>query len=245
MKTSMYGQSETEETVEMIGKRFGSWLVVSEAEPYHKKGFGYRKRYNCLCDCGKEKVVWGHNLKNGVSTSCGCSRIGKPKYSKSPNGKERHEYAISKLSDVYYAMKKRCYSPKSISYKNYGLRGITVCDEWLGDKGSLNFYRWAIDNGYKEGLSLDRIDNEKGYSPENCRWATRQQQNDNKRTSRLLTYNGETKTMTQWARMLGFKSGDAIALRLKRGWSIEEAVTIKKTKSYFIKHYRESKLNNQ
>ena len=219
---------------EIIGKHFGKWRVISEAEPYHKTGYGYQKRYNCLCDCGREKMVWRRNLLSGASTSCGCSKRGKPKYSQ-----ERHEYAISRISDIYGAMKKRCYSPNSVNYNNYGGRGITICDEWLGVDGDLRFYRWSLEHGYSDELSIDRIDNNKGYSPDNCKWSTRQEQNDNKRSSRFITYNGETKTITQWARELGFRKGRVIDMRLKRGWSIEEALTTRSVPPHHIRHKRE------
>jgi len=102
-----------------------------------------------------------------------------------------------RLYGIWYTMKTRCYKEKCINYKNYGGRGITVCNEWQSDFE--NFYNWALENGYVEGLSIDRIDNNKGYSPENCRWATRIEQANNQRSNHLITYNGKTQTLKQWA----------------------------------------------
>lgn len=98
-------------------------------------------------------------------------------------------------------MNSRCYRKNCIAYKNYGARGITICEEWKSNFD--NFYNWAINNGYSENLSIDRIDNNKGYSPENCRWTTKKVQANNQRSNCLITYNGKTQTMKQWADELG------------------------------------------
>lgn len=106
-----------------------------------------------------------------------------------------------KLYNVWYTMNSRCYRKNCIAYKNYGARGITICREWKSNFD--NFYNWAINNGYSENLSIDRIDNNKGYSPENCRWVDRKVQANNQRSNCLITYNGKTQTMKQWADELG------------------------------------------
>lgn len=100
------------------------------------------------------------------------------------------------LYTVWSRMKERCYNKNDAAYKNYGGRGIYVCDEWKNDY--LAFHEWALSSGYEYGLSIDRIDNNGPYSPENCRWATRKEQCNNRRTNLLVTYNGETKTFSQW-----------------------------------------------
>ena len=106
-----------------------------------------------------------------------------------------------KLYGIWYTMHSRCYRENCISFKNYGARGITICEEWRNSFE--RFYEWAIKNGYNESLSIDRIDNSKGYSPDNCRWATRKEQANNQRSNHLITYNGRTQTMKQWAEELG------------------------------------------
>lgn len=115
------------------------------------------------------------------------------------------------------------------NYADYGERGITVCDEWLTFE---TFYLWAIQNGYAEGLTIDRIDNDKGYSPENCQWVTRKAQSYNRRSNHLLEYKGESKTIEEWAALFGMKR-TTLTQRLKLGWSVEKALETpirKKTK---------------
>lgn len=118
-------------------------------------------------------------------------------------------------------MKARCFNPNAISYPNYGGKGITICDEWLTFPP---FRDWAMSHGYDDALTIDRIDNSKGYSPSNCRWATVTEQANNRRTSHFVTYNGETLTLIQWARKLNV-SYPLLFQRVKRGWDFEKAIT--------------------
>ncbi len=120
----------------------------------------------------------------------------------------------------------RCYRKEHISYKYYGERGITVCDEWLNDFQS--FYDWALSSGYSKNLTLDRIDNDGNYEPSNCRWATAKEQANNTRANHLVTCNGETKTISEWAELLGI-THQALSDRLNsKSWTIEDALTVKK-----------------
>ena len=141
----------------------------------------------------------------------------------------------SRLSTIYNGMKYRCYCPNYKGYKNYGARGITVCREWLNKerihtyahnnptKGFLAFQKWALANGYSDKLTLDRIDNNKGYCPENCRWVTAKVQNNNRRSNLLITYKGRTQTLKQWCDELSL-SYAKIFQRLNRlHWSVSEA----------------------
>ena len=118
-------------------------------------------------------------------------------------------------------MKRRCLNKNDARYKDYGGRGITVCKEWLE---FLTFYNWASSAGYADGLSIDRIDNNKGYSPENCRWVTMSYQALNKRTNRNISFNGETKTIKEWSDIFGINY-TTLKVRLDRGWDIEDALT--------------------
>ena len=140
-----------------------------------------------------------------------------------------------RLNYIYSEMKQRCYNPKCKSYKDYGERGITVCDEWTNiekvdgktTKGWLSFKKWALENGYSESLTIDRIDTNGDYSPQNCRWVTRKVQANNVRTNRFITYNGVTKTLSEWSDTLkiGYK---VLESRLNRyGWSVERAFETK------------------
>lgn len=128
----------------------------------------------------------------------------------------------TKLQRVYSTMKERCYNPNHVKYKNYGARGITICEEWR--KSFSNFRDWAYANGYQEGLSIDRIDNNKGYCPENCRWVSMLVQANNKTTNRIIEINGETHTMSEWSRISGIGVATIWARITKYGYSNKDAV---------------------
>ena len=140
-------------------------------------------------------------------------------------GRERvpikHGLYHTKLHGVWNGMKQRCVNPKHNAYKNYGGRGITVCEEW---QEFLPFYKWCMDNGYKEGLTLDRVDNSKGYMPSNCRFVDRYIQANNNRRNILITANGETKTLPEWSRQLGFKQGTLYRRYVIKKWSGDKTI---------------------
>ena len=135
----------------------------------------------------------------------------------------KHNEGKTRLYTIWRTMKQRCHNPHDQAYQRYGPRGITVCDEWKTEH--LEFKEWALNNGYKEGLTLDRINNDLGYSPDNCRWVTRSEQQHNRRDNRIITYNGETKTMTEWASCYGIGRGILWNRLYKLGWPFEKAVT--------------------
>ena len=135
----------------------------------------------------------------------------------------RHGLAHTRIDNIYKSMVDRCNNPNCRIYYKYGGRGIKVCEEWRTNKTS--FFEWAFTNGYSEELTLDRADNSKGYSPENCRWVSYKVQANNTRANRLITAFGETKTMSEWAGETGIKSA-TIWARLKRGWSAEMTLTM-------------------
>ena len=134
-----------------------------------------------------------------------------------------HGLSGTRLHRIWHSMYCRCYYKSTNQYKNYGGKGIEVCEEWKKD--FMNFYNWAINNGYEEHLTLDRIDNNKGYYPENCRWATVKEQANHRTTNVYYTFNGETKTGKQWCEIYNI-SQTTLNDRLKRGWSLEQALTI-------------------
>jgi hypothetical protein len=137
----------------------------------------------------------------------------------------KHGLHGTRIYSIHKNMKARCYNPKRNSYKNYGARGVRVCDEWLGEDGVVNFYNWAMSSGYKEELTLDRKDVNGNYEPSNCRWLTKKEQSNNRRDNRVITFNGVTKTATEWSQSLGGERR-LVGMRLDvLGWSIEKAVT--------------------
>lgn len=176
---------------DLTGRRFNQITVL---------GFDHFDKWNkghwlCRCDCGKIWTVETHQLKSGKTKACGCLKA------KMAGDRTRtHNQSKSKLYWVWSAMIKRCENPNDAAYKNYGMRGIAVCPEWHSFE---NFQRWAMSAGYQEGLTIERTDNNKGYSPENCTWATRQTQSENRRSIQKLTIDGKTLTISEWARRTG------------------------------------------
>lgn len=204
------------------GMRFSRLVVISFVEVKSRRSY-----WQCLCDCGRITVVCGSNLRPGKTQSCGClakeasmlNGLKRPSRSQAPAGK-----AKDRLQKIHRGMLDRCTKPKMAAWKNYGGRGISVCSEWTNSFDS--FYFWAIANGYAAKLTLDRVNNDLGYSPENCRWATQKEQANNRRNSVFFTAFEETKTFAQWLedpRVI--VSIPTIRRRLSKGWSFEEAVS--------------------
>lgn len=190
----------------VIGKRFGKLLVLENLQiKKHSSTL-----HKCLCDCGNITEVPLSYLKSGHTKSCGCLRIGKHK---------THNLCDTRLYSIYYGILKRCYNKNHSFYYNYGGRGISVCKDWLYNFE--NFYYWAIKNGYQENLMIDRIDNDKGYCPENCRWVDRKTQNSNTRRNKFFTFNGQTKTISDWAMEMGIPK-TTLFRRIKENRPLDE-----------------------
>lgn len=177
---------------DLTGQRFGRLVVVSEN--------GRDKIQNvlwlCRCDCGNMVTVRGSMLRAGRSKSCGCFRKELQSELNTTHGLRN-----TRIYRIWVDMKTRCCNESNINYERYGAKGIAICKEWLDD--FMNFYNWAIANGYRDDLTIDRIDNDKGYSPDNCRWVTQKEQQNNKRNNRKIMHNGETHTMSEWADIYG------------------------------------------
>lgn len=128
----------------------------------------------------------------------------------------------SRLYSIWRHMKERCHNKNHIAFQRYGGRGISVCDEWKSD--FLCFKKWSLENGYSAELTIDRVDNDGNYCPENCRWATREEQQNNRSANHLLTFKGETHSLAEWGRIMGI-SRITIKSRIREGWTVEEALT--------------------
>ena len=197
------------------GVRFGKLVCIRHLfkDPRH------RSCWECQCDCGKKTIVRADLLKKRVR-SCGCGI--------SESNRKRkgvpltHGLRYHPLYQVYHKMKDRCYNNTDQAYKNYGGRGIQMCDSWC--RSFEAFYCWAISSGYKPKLTIDRIDVNGNYYPENCRWVDRGVQARNKRNNHLLTYNKETHCVARWAAILGI-SNSTIHARLRKGWNIERVLS--------------------
>lgn len=195
----------------LLGKRFGRLVVIERASTEHVS-----TRWKCKCDCGNEVIVLAENLKTGHTTSCGC-------YRKEFKPRLKHGLKHTRIYAVWEKLKARCSCSTNPSYSRYGGRGITLCKEWENPE---NFIKWAYENGYNENAAygectVDRIDNEKGYSPDNCRLTNAKTQANNRRTNLLITHNGETKTLAQWRDQLGITQSKAYYHLVIKGRTIQ------------------------
>ena len=199
---------------DLTDKRFGRLLVLK----FEGNGKHGESLWECQCDCGNIKIVSAGHLTNGDTRSCGCLY----RETRHTFGKT-HGESKNRLYKIWVGIKIRCHDEQNGSYHKYGKRGIEVCEEW---RNSYEAFRdWALSNGYTDKLTLDRKDNNGNYCPDNCRWATQKEQQNNRRNNHLLTYNDETLTISQWNDRLGFTRG-TISQRLnKLGWSVEKALT--------------------
>lgn len=187
-------------------------LTALYLQPYKKSG---RSVWHCLCICGNEVDVTGKELRTNKVKSCGCLRIDHP------NG-ITHGMTDTPIYRKWSMMKTRCNNPKRDHYQWYGGKGIKVCNEWLNFE---NFYSWAMTNGYRDDLTIERIDINKGYEPSNCKWIPLKQQAFNKTNTRRLTFNGKTQSLTEWSIELGWKPW-VLSTRLnKYHWSVEKALS--------------------
>lgn len=209
----------------LTGKKFGRWTVLKLSHIKRRSGGGDAIYWLCECECGTIKPVDEYHLNHGTSKSCGC--LAKELSSKRET---THGLSHSRLYNIWQSIKKRCLNKKCARYNRYGGRGIIICQEWIND--FMNFYKWAINNGYNDNLSIERIDNDGNYEPNNCKWANPKTQARNRSNNHLITYNGETHCIAEWAEIIGIDR-DIIDNRLKKKWTIERIFTtpVKRIKS--------------
>lgn len=179
---------------DITGKKFGRLTALYPTDKRSDRSV----MWHCKCDCGNEVDVIVKHLMSGNTRSCGCL------HRDAARAKQKYfTEAEKRLSVIICDMQRRCYNPNDVMYKYYGGRGIKICDEWRYNHPE--FVAWALANGYGNDMTIDRIDNNGDYCPENCRWVTMKEQNNNKRNNRYLTVDGVTKTCAQWADVLKIK----------------------------------------
>lgn len=223
------------------GEIYGNIQVLEMTNKRTKKGYVVYK-----CKCNKCNRIFESSLQNyrrrsklGINTmTCGC-------YDRHFCNFYKNGLSSTRLRYIYDNMKSRCYNKNNKEYKNYGKRNIIICDEWLDkEKGFENFYNWAINNGYQKNLSIDRINVDGNYEPNNCKWSSFEEQINNRTNTIKLEYKGITKTLTQWAKKYNIPIV-TLRSRIARGWNIEKALTEKVHKNYKGKHSKQFyKYNN-
>lgn len=156
----------------MNNNKFGRLTIIKEVEPIVSPCGTKRRKFLCQCECGNQKLVQLGHLKTGHTVSCGC-------FHKETFNNYKHGLRSHRINVIWRGIRQRCLNTNNSRYKDYGGRGISMCNEWLED--FMSFYNWAISNGYSDQLSIDRIDVNGNYEPSNCRWATASEQNKNQR----------------------------------------------------------------
>ena len=191
-----------------IGDKIGNLTVIN----FSHKDKWKKSYYVCLCDCGNIVVSRDTSLKFHKTHSCGCI-----KYTK-------HGMNRTRLYGIWCNMKSRCRNKNTPAYLRYGERGIAICDEWIED--FRNFLSWALENGYNDSLSIDRIDCDGDYNPQNCRWADNSVQSNNRRCNHYITIGDDTLSLSEWCKKLGKVYGTVRSRINKLHWSPEEALEI-------------------
>ncbi len=204
---------------DLTGRRF-DYLKVVEYAGNDNRG---NSTWLCECECGNSKVISGYHLLRGDIKSCGCKAhvFTDERKARISKAKTKHGLCNTRLYYIYDNMIKRCYNQSSEKYPNYGGRGITVCDEWKEDRTS--FFEWAVRSGYNDRLTIDRIDVNGNYCPQNCKWSTQEEQANNRTSNRYISCNGETHTIAEWSKLKNIPAPTLYA-RVYRGWSVEKTL---------------------
>lgn len=207
---------------DLTGQRFGR-LTVLEFKGVNKH---HKSCWLCKCDCGNEKIIVGESLTRGLTKSCGCLDV--EKHVTHPNRKA-HGMTGTRLYRIWKNIKRRCYNQNNEDYKRwYGSKGVTMCDEWKNNFQS--FYDWSINHGYSDDLTIDRIDSNCNYEPNNCRWVDVKTQAQNTSQVRNITINGETHCLKEWCRIVKI-APTTVYKRLRDGWDERSAILTQPKKS--------------
>lgn len=210
--------------INLVGNRYNHLTVIERSDNVGKG----TATWKCLCDCGNYTIVRSGNLKSGAVKSCGCLlHTSKPTL--------KHNMSHTPLYQKWASIKRRCYTPSVKSYKDYGGRGIKMCEEWKNSFES--FMQWALQSGYSDGLTIERKDNNGNYCPENCMWIPFNEQQKNRRMCQFISYKGETKTLTDWCKTFNIPYKRVHNRIHNLGWSFERAIseqthTEKRNKKY-------------
>lgn len=209
-----------------VGDKIGRLTILEKSERCRDSKGRRRSYWICECECGSV-VEKREDVFTRPVPSCGC--YGREQMSaymrEKMTGKIKYGDSRERVHNIWYLMKFRCEDSSSPAYQNYGGRGITVCPEWSdGIDGYFRFKEWALSNGYTDELSLDRIDNDKGYSPDNCRWVGTITQANNKRSNVFYEFNGTSKTLAQWARDFNINYKTVHRRVVGLGWELERAL---------------------
>lgn len=201
---------------DLTGKHFGKLTVIN----YAGKDKTNHSLWNCRCECGKTKIIVGYSLIKGSTVSCGCYNR---EIIRTQKANLKHGCSNTHIYQVWKAMKQRCYNKNNKFYSRYGARGITICDEWKNNFQA--FYDWSMSNGYRNGLTIDRINNNGNYEPNNCRWVTIMVQENNKSNTLFYEYRGQTYNLQELAEMSGIKRNVLYQRLHTCKWDIEKALT--------------------
>ena len=200
---------------DLTGKRIGRLTVLKRVSEIGAP----KVLWLCKCDCGNEKVIKADALNSNKTISCGCYQRDVIKARDTKHGLRR-----TRIYGIYHDMRKRCYNKKAIGYKNYGGRGIKICDDWIGDDGFLKFYDWSMENGYSDDLSIDRIDVNGNYEPSNCRWANKLTQANNTRSNIKFMHRGKMMNVSEIARSEGIEYTMLYSRIVVGKWKVDDAV---------------------
>lgn len=214
---------------DLTGQRFGRLLVIKRAEDNVSPCGTKQVRWECQCDCGNVVIVHGQSLRTKNTQSCGCYQVDRVRETFMKHGEKAYRRE-TRLYNIWKCMKARCDNPNLHTYQNYGAKGVTYDAAW---DEFVTFRDWAMNNGYNDALTLDRIDTRGNYEPNNCRWVNYIVQENNKTNNHTLQISDEEHTLAKWERIMNLPVG-IISRRLRDGWGKEDAV-MKPLQKRFVK----------